>query len=54
MNTGATVGVGVGVVVLPTAPIGSAMAVGLLEDGDGVGVDFGINTPLFQTNFFPD
>ena len=48
------VGVGVGVGVLPTAPIGSPIAVGLLVDGEGVGVGLGIATPLFQIKFFPD
>jgi hypothetical protein len=33
--------------VLPTAPIGSPVAV-------GIGVGFFIAKPLFHTNFFPD
>ncbi len=54
MTTGAVVGVGVGVGLLPTAPIGSPIAVVLLGDDEGVGVGLGIAMPLFQTNFFPD
>jgi hypothetical protein len=44
---GVGVGVGVGDGVLPTAPIGSPIAV-------GIGVGFFIATPLFHTNFLPD
>ena len=48
VGVGVTVGVGIG--VLPTAPIGSPIAVGLV--GEGVG--FGIATPLFHTSFLPE